>query len=232
MTFGNFWNLEIGNLESARNWLVLANFNILGIFPTQFRSLSLILNSEFQISNFSGIWKLEIWKSGNSQKLISFSPISIYRVFFPLSLGHKTWFWTQNFKFPIFLDFFRKYSGNLEILRNLLFSPISMYGASFPLDFSHCNWFCTQNIKFQSFLDFSSGNFLEIWKLSRVCYVWPISMYGASFSLNLSYWNRFCTHNIKFQHFSGTFPEFSGNLEISGNCIVLVNFNILGIFPT
>ena len=52
MTSGNFWNLEIGNLESARNWLVLANLNILGIFPTQFRSLSLILNSELQISNF------------------------------------------------------------------------------------------------------------------------------------------------------------------------------------
>ena len=55
--FLEFGNWKSGNLESARNWLVLANFNILGIFPTQFRSLSLILNSEFQISNFSGIWK-------------------------------------------------------------------------------------------------------------------------------------------------------------------------------
>ena len=61
-TSGNFWNLEFGNLEIPGNWLVLANFNILGIFPTQFRSLSLILKSEFHISTFSGIWKLEIWK--------------------------------------------------------------------------------------------------------------------------------------------------------------------------
>ena len=121
-TFGDIWNFlesgnwKSGNLEIPGNWLVLANFNMLHIFPTQFTSLSLILNSEFQISNFSGIWKLEIWKSGNSQKLTSFWPISIYRVFFRLSLGHKTWFWTQNFKFPIFLDFFWKYSGNLETL--------------------------------------------------------------------------------------------------------------------
>ena len=60
--FQLFWNLEIGNLEIPGNWLVLANVNILAIFPTQFRSLTLIFNSEFQISNFSGIWKLEIWK--------------------------------------------------------------------------------------------------------------------------------------------------------------------------
>ena len=77
-TFGDIWNFlesgnwKSGNLEIPGNWLVLANFNILGIFPTQFRSLSLIFNSEFQIFSFSGIWKLEIWKSGNSRKLASF----------------------------------------------------------------------------------------------------------------------------------------------------------------
>ena len=62
---GNFLesgNWQSGNFEMPWNWLFLANFNMLGIFPTQFWSLSLILNSEFQISNFSGIWKLKIWK--------------------------------------------------------------------------------------------------------------------------------------------------------------------------
>ena len=115
-TFGGIWkflefgNWESGNLETPGNWLVLANFNILGIFPTQFRSLTLIFNSEYQISNFSGIWKLEIWKSGNSQKLTSFCPISIYRVFFPLNLRYWAWFWTQILKFLMFLE-----SGNWKL---------------------------------------------------------------------------------------------------------------------
>ena len=67
-TFGDIWKFlesgiwKSGNLEIPGNWLVLANFNMLHIFPTQFTSLSFILNPEFQISNFSGIWKLEIWK--------------------------------------------------------------------------------------------------------------------------------------------------------------------------
>ena len=135
-TFGGIWkflefgNWESGNLETPRNWLVLANFNIIGIFPTQFRPLTLIFNSEFQIANSSGIWKLKIWK--------------------------------------------------------------------FP----------------------QIGMFLPIWT------------YWASFSLNFSHWNWLCIQNIKLPNFSGTFPEFSGNLEISGNCLVLANFIILGIFPT
>ena len=65
-------NLKSGYLEIPGNWLFLANVNILAIFPTQFRSLTLIFNSEFQISNFSDIWKFEIWKSENSQILASF----------------------------------------------------------------------------------------------------------------------------------------------------------------
>ena len=58
---------------------------------------------------------------------------------------------------------------------------------------------------------FFLGNFLEIWKFSRVCYVWPISMYGASFPLNFSHWNWFCTQNIKFPHFSAIFPLSLGH---------------------
>ena len=43
--FQFFWNLEIGNLEILKKWLVLANFNILGIFPTQLKPQSMVLNS-------------------------------------------------------------------------------------------------------------------------------------------------------------------------------------------
>ena len=198
-TFGGIWkflefgNWESGNLESARNWLVLANFNILGIFSFQFRSLSLILNSEFQISNFSGIWKLEIWKSGNSRKLTSLGQFQYIGYF-----SHSVYVTELDFElrisnFPFFWIFFRKYSGNLEILRNLLFFTNFYVWGIISSWFQSWNWFCTQNIKSQNFLDFFSRNFLEIRKFSRVCYVRPILMYGASFLLDFSHWNWFCT---------------------------------------
>ena len=78
-TFGDIWKFlefgiwKSGFWETPQNWLVLSNFNIWGIFPTQLSPLTLIFNSEFQISNFSGIWILEIGISGKSQKLTSFS---------------------------------------------------------------------------------------------------------------------------------------------------------------
>ena len=55
---GDFHNFQIStfqipeNLEILWKLLFLTNFNILGIFPTQFWSLSLILSPEFQNSNF------------------------------------------------------------------------------------------------------------------------------------------------------------------------------------
>ena len=66
--FGDFQNFQISrfqipeNLEILWKLLHLTNCKILGIFPTQFWSLSLIFNSDFQIANASEIWKLEIWK--------------------------------------------------------------------------------------------------------------------------------------------------------------------------
>ena len=66
--FLEFGNWKSGNLEISRNGMVWTKFDILGIYPTQFRSLSLIVKSDFQNSNFSGIWPENFWKSGNSQK--------------------------------------------------------------------------------------------------------------------------------------------------------------------
>ena len=159
--FLEFGNWESGTLETPKNWLVLANFNILGIFPTQFRSQNLILNSEFQISHFSGFFLEIFWKSGNSPEFAFFTNFYVWGII-------STWF---------------------QSLKLILHSEY-------------------QTSKFSGFFFWKfPGNFLEIWKFSRVCYVWPISMYGASFPLNFSHWNRICTHNIKFQHFSGTFPD-------------------------
>ena len=74
-TFVDLWNFlgfenwESGIPEIPRNGLVWTNFDILGIFPTQFRSLSMIVKSELQNSYFSGILPEIFWQSGNSQKL-------------------------------------------------------------------------------------------------------------------------------------------------------------------
>ena len=82
-TFGDIWNFlesgnwKSGNLEIPGNWLVLANFNILGIFPTQFRSQNLILNSEFQSSHFSGFFPEIFCKSGNSPEFAIFGHVAL-----------------------------------------------------------------------------------------------------------------------------------------------------------
>ena len=74
-TFDDIWNFlesgnwKSGNLENPRNWLVWTNFDILGIFPTQFRLLNMIVKSELQNFYFSGILPEIFWKSGNSQIL-------------------------------------------------------------------------------------------------------------------------------------------------------------------
>ena len=76
-----FWNFS-GNLEIFQSLLCLANFNILGIFPTQFRSQNLIFNSEFQISHFSGFFPEIFWKSGNSPEFAFFTNFYVWGIIF------------------------------------------------------------------------------------------------------------------------------------------------------
>ena len=72
------------------------------------------------LSMTSGIfWNLEI---GNREiwkfpEIGWFGPILTFWVYFPLSLGHWAWLWSQNCKISIFLEFCQKFSGNLEIPR-------------------------------------------------------------------------------------------------------------------
>ena len=76
-----FWDLGIGNRDFGKLAVFgcfLTNFNILGIFLTQFWSLSMILSSEFQNSNFPEIF-WNFWKlSGNSQTLTIFEKWNIF----------------------------------------------------------------------------------------------------------------------------------------------------------
>ena len=64
--FGDFQNFQISrfqipeNLEIVWKWLFFTNCNILGIFPTQYESLSLVFISEYLNSHFAGISRFQI----------------------------------------------------------------------------------------------------------------------------------------------------------------------------
>ena len=105
--FGDFQNFQIfrfqipENLEILWKLLFLTNFNILGIFPTQFWSLSLILSPEFQNSNFFGFF-WNFWKlSGNIQTLTIFAKWNIF----------STQFWSLSLIFHLKVVDFRIFRG-------------------------------------------------------------------------------------------------------------------------
>ena len=85
--FAHFWqHLWFSGIWKSGNCLDwLTNFNVLGIFPTQFLSLNLILCSEIQNSSF------------------------------PLSFGHWNQFLIQNFKILFLLKIFKNFSGNRNL---------------------------------------------------------------------------------------------------------------------
>ena len=67
--FGDFQNFQISRFQVPENmeipWKLpfLTNCNILGIFPTQYESLSLVFISEYLNSHFAGISRFQkIWK--------------------------------------------------------------------------------------------------------------------------------------------------------------------------
>ena len=129
-TFGDIWNfLESGNWKSgnSRKLASFGQFQYIGYFSHSVQVTE--LDFELGISNFSGIWKLEIWKSGNSRKLTS--------------LGQ--------------FQYIGYFSHSVQVTE---------------LDFE------LRISKFPFFWIFS-GNFLEIWKFSGICfftnfYVWEL----------------------------------------------------------
>ena len=64
--FGDFQNFQISrfqipeNLEILWKWLFFTKCNILGIFPTQYESLSLVFISEYLNSHFAVISRFQI----------------------------------------------------------------------------------------------------------------------------------------------------------------------------
>ena len=104
-----FWNLESGNREIAWNWLILTNLYVLGIFPTQFLSLNLILSSELQNSTFPEIFPEIFRKSGNSQEFAvwgqcqhigyQFHSILVIKIHFEVRISKFKYFWNLSRNF-------------------------------------------------------------------------------------------------------------------------------------
>ena len=126
-------------------------------------------------------WNLE---SGNREiwKLPGigwFWPISMYWVFLPLSFCHRTWFWAQNFKIPVFRKFFQKFSGDLENLWNWLFRADSNILGIIPTKFWSLKSILSDEFQNSSFPEIFSEIFCKleiIWNLLfwANCYIFPL----------------------------------------------------------
>ena len=100
--FGDFQNFQISgfqipeNLEILWKWLFLTNCNILGIFPTQYGSLSLVFLSDYLNSHSSGISRFHI---PENLEMAIFDKLQHIGYFFHLILFTEFHFWLGIFKF-------------------------------------------------------------------------------------------------------------------------------------
>ena len=121
--FGDFQNFQISRFQIPENLEILwklpfwTNCNILGIFPTQCWSLSLVFPSEYLNSHFAGISRFQISENlemalfDKLQHIGYFFHLVLFTDFdFSLGIIEFSFFW--NFQVPDFLE-----SGiwNLEI---------------------------------------------------------------------------------------------------------------------
>ena len=142
--FSGIWNLEIWNLEIAWNWLILTNFNVLGIFPSQFLSLNLILCSEIQNSSFPEILPEFFWKSGKSLEVAVLGQFQHIRYHF-----HSVLVTEIDFEFRISkFSFPEKFSRTFLKIWKCFGNP--SFGANsniLGIISTHWNWLWNQNVK-------------------------------------------------------------------------------------
>ena len=106
--FGDFQNFPIPrfqipeNLEILWKWLFLTNCNILGIFPTQYWSLTLVFHSELLNHHFPGISRFQI---PENLEIIIFDKLQHIGHFFHLVLITEFDFSLRIFKFSFSWNF-------------------------------------------------------------------------------------------------------------------------------
>ena len=106
--FGDFQNFQISrfqipeNLEILWKWPFFTNCNTLGIFPTQYESLSLIFISEYLNSHFSGISRFQI---PENLEMAFFDKLQHIGYFFHSILVTEFDFSLKIFEFSFFWNF-------------------------------------------------------------------------------------------------------------------------------
>ena len=106
--FGDFQNFQISRFQVPENmeipWKLpfLTNCNILGIFPTQYWSLSLVFHSEFLNHHFPGISRFQI---PENQEMTIFDKLQYIGYFFHLVLITEFDFLHRIFKFSFYWNF-------------------------------------------------------------------------------------------------------------------------------
>ena len=106
--FGDFQNFQISRFQIPENLEILwklpfwTNCNILGIFPTQCWSLSLVFPSEYLNSHFAGISRFQI---PENLEMAIFDKLQHIGYFFHLVLFTELDFSLRIFKFLFSLNF-------------------------------------------------------------------------------------------------------------------------------
>ena len=119
--FGDFQNFQISrfqipeNLEILWKWLFFTNCNILGIFPTQYESLSFVFISEYLNSHFAGISRFQI---PENLEMAIFDKLQHIGYFFHLVLFTEFDFSLRIFEFSFSWNFQVK-NSNFQISWNL-----------------------------------------------------------------------------------------------------------------
>ena len=169
------------------------------------------------------IGNLEIWKF---PEMGWFGTILTCWSYFPLSLGHWAWLWSQNSKIPIFLEYDQKFSGNLEIPRNGLiwtnFDELGIISTQFLFlssilnsEFPDSNFFWNFNQKFPGNLQISRNGL--VWTNLDILGLFPTQ-----------FWSLIIIVKSEFQNsnFSGILPEIFGNLENHLNFLFALRITI------
>ena len=133
MKSGIFWNLEIGNREIGKFPEIDWFGPILGIFPTQCRSMSMIVKSGFRNSYFSGILPEIFWKSGNFQKWACLDQFCHFGYIFPSVQVTEHDCEVRIAKFLFFWNFARNFQEIWKFPEMGWFGPIMLLWVYFPL---------------------------------------------------------------------------------------------------
>ena len=138
--------------------------------------LTLIFGNFWWHLEISGIWKLEIWKSGSSLELAGFDQFQHIGYFSHSVLVAELDFQLRFSKFQSAWNFSRNFLESGNSLEFAVLGPFQHMGHLFHLILAAEIDFSLRISNFPFFWSVSRI-FLKIWKFYGICQFWPISTY-------------------------------------------------------